>query len=248
MIEVNKNMLNKLRPLFKDIRFYMGRSVLDGMLGEAFTDNLDSPRYAYLHCKSYYFINGEITEEELKEIVSKAIKNEKCVIIPSDEIGKVLEKLYKENFYKKERYSIKKNPSFDKNKLQSFVKKLNPIYELKDIDKELSERIKKENFRNITDNFEKHGIGACCLYNNELVGVCASNIIYNDGIEVNIRTKEGYQRQGIAAAMASKLILDCLKCDKKISWDAANLNSLGLAEKLGFEYDSTYYAYLYQNK
>ena len=31
--------------------------------------------------------------------------------------------------------------------------------------------------------------------------------------------------------------------NKKISWDAANTNSVGLAQKLGLEYDSTYDAY-----
>lgn len=47
--------------------------------------------------------------------------------------------------------------------------------------------------------------------------------------------------------MASKLILLCLECGKKISWDAANLNSLKLAKKLGFEYDSTYNIYSFNN-
>ena len=43
--------------------------------------------------------------------------------------------------------------------------------------------------------------------------------------------------------MASQLIIECLKQNKKISWDAANLNSVGLAEKLGFEFDSAYNIY-----
>lgn len=45
--------------------------------------------------------------------------------------------------------------------------------------------------------------------------------------------------------MASKLILLCVEYDKKISWDAANLYSVKLAQKLGFEYDSTYNIYLF---
>ena len=49
--------------------------------------------------------------------------------------------------------------------------------------------------------------------------------------------------KGIATAMASKLIIECLNRNKKISWDAANLNSVSLAEKLGFEYDSAYNIY-----
>ena len=43
--------------------------------------------------------------------------------------------------------------------------------------------------------------------------------------------------------MASNLILECLEKNKKISWDAANINSVNLAKKLGFEYDSTYNIY-----
>lgn len=43
--------------------------------------------------------------------------------------------------------------------------------------------------------------------------------------------------------MASKLILECLKQKRKISWDAANTNSVVLAEKLGFKYDSKYNVY-----
>ena len=45
-------------------------------------------------------------------------------------------------------------------------------------------------------------------------------------------------RIGIATTLASLLILNCIKENKKISWDAANLNSVSLSQKLGFEYDS----------
>lgn len=47
--------------------------------------------------------------------------------------------------------------------------------------------------------------------------------------------------------MASKLILECLSQEKKVSWNAANTNSVGLAEKLGFEYDSKYNIYSFFN-
>lgn len=78
---------------------------------------------------------------------------------------------------------------------------------------------------------------------NKIIGVASSNIFYKDGIEVNIKVEEQYRREGIATAMASKLILECLEQNKKISWDAANMNSVGLAQKLGFKYDSTYHFY-----
>lgn len=107
----------------------------------------------------------------------------------------------------------------------------------------IAEKIKEEKFINITDNYDKNGVGYCCIYNNEIIGVASSNIFYKDGIEVNIKVKDEYRRRGIATALASKLILKCLEENKKISWDAANLWSVGLAKKLGFEYYSTYNIY-----
>ncbi len=73
--------------------------------------------------------------------------------------------------------------------------------------------------------------------------MASSNIFYKDGIEVNIKVKDEYRRRGIATVLASKLILKCLEENKKISWDAANLWSVGLAKKLGFECNSTYNIY-----
>ena len=248
MVQVSGNDLKILRPLFNDIRFYMGKSVLDGKQGKAFTDNKKDPGFAYLQNKFYYFISGNITFEQLKKVIYKITKAGRCLIVPSDNIGKMLESLFQEQFFKKKRYSIKKNTRFDLDKLKTYISNLSSKYELKNIDEHLSERIIAENFKNITDNFTENGIGVCCLYNDELIGVCASNIVYNDGIEVNIRTKEGYQRQGIATAMAAKLILECLARGKNVSWDAANLESLKLAEKLGFEYDSAYDVYVFEEK
>ncbi|MBS7020906.1 MAG: GNAT family N-acetyltransferase [Firmicutes bacterium] len=118
-------------------------------------------------------------------------------------------------------------------------------FELSSIDIDLANRIKEEKFMNITDDYETYGIGFCCMYHHEIVGVASSNIVYKDGIEVNIRVKEKYQRKGIATAMAAKLILECFKEKKKVSWDAANMSSVGLAEKLGFEYDSKYRVYCF---
>lgn len=51
------------------------------------------------------------------------------------------------------------------------------------------------------------------------------------------------KHKGIGTAMAAKLILLCLKKGIYPSWDAANLNSLGLAQKLGYNFDSEYTVY-----
>ena len=74
--------LDKIKPLFNDIRFYMGKSVLDGVMGEAYVDNILSPK------------------------IDKNFNN--YTLIPSDNLKKEVENIYQNNIIKSQRYSIKK--------------------------------------------------------------------------------------------------------------------------------------------
>ena len=237
--------LDKIKPLFNDIRFYMGKSVLDGVMGEAYVDNILSPNIAFLVVRSYCFISGKLNKEKLKCIIDENFNN--YTLIPSDNLKKEIENIYQNNIIKSQRYSIKKDVIFDKTKLKSMINNLTKDFRLVKITKELVDKIKKEEFICITDDYENNGIGYCCMYNNEIIGVASSNIFYKDGIEVNIKVKDKYRRKGIASAMASSLILECLKKHKKISWDAYNMSSVFLAQKLGFEFDSAYDIYELKN-
>ncbi len=242
---VEESDLLKIKPLFNDIRFYMGNSVLDGVMGEAYVDNILNPQIAFLLVRSYCFIGGNTEDKKLEIIIDENFKDYK--IIPNDKLSRKIEKIYGNSIIKTQRYSIKKNPVFNISKLKKMANSLENNFKLIKIGKCMADRIKKEGFINITDDYEKYGIGFCCINNNEIIGVASSNIFYKDGIEVNIRVKEQFRRNGIATAMASKLILECLNQEKKVSWDAANTNSVGLAEKLGFEYDSKYNIYSFFN-
>ena len=66
---------------------------------------------------------------------------------------------------------------------------------------------------------------------------------YKDGIEIQIDTREEHRRRGLAFACGAKLILECLERNLYPSWDAQNMWSAGLAEKLGYRYSHTYTAY-----
>lgn len=227
--------------LFNDIRFYMGNSVLDGVMGKAFVDSVQSPNIAFLAVRNYCFISGNMDDKDLKDIIDKKFKE--YTLIPSDDIANKIEKIYSHNIQKSQRYSIKKEVTFDKEKLYQMINSLDKKFKIVKIDETLADNIRKLKFLNITDNYKKNGIGFCCIYNDEIIGVASSNIFYKNGIEVNIKVKEDYRRKGIATALASSLIIECLNQNKKISWDAANTDSVGLAQKLGFKYDSTYNTY-----
>ena len=236
-----KEELDRIKDFFQDIRFYMGKSVLDGMMGQAYVDDFTNPKFAILMVRQYCFMSGNIEEKILKNLIDTNLKDK--ILIPSDNIKEMIEKIYKDKVIKGERYSIKKNPKFNINILKEYAQNISSEFIVKEIDLSLALRIKKENYINITDDYENYGIGYCCLYNDKIIGVASSNIFYKDGIEVNIKVSEEYRRRGTATALASKLILKCLNENKKISWDASNMNSVGLAAKLGFEYDSKYNIY-----
>ena len=136
---------------------------------------------------------------------------------------------------------------FNKQDLKKFSESLNSEYQINPIDERIYKLIKADNEDSkqmrITDDYMNKGIGVCCFRDDEIVGICSSDIIYKDGIEINIRVKQEYKHKGIGTAMAAKLILMCLEKGIYPSWDASNLNSLGLAKKLGYNYDSEYTIY-----
>ena len=233
----NNKLLNNIKYLFNDIRFYMGKSVLDGLMGTAYVDNIINPKFALLLVRSYCFISGDIPKEILEKIICE-LKNYQ--LIPDDSNKVLIEDLFKNKLISSNRYSFYKEMNFDKNRLEEYVNKLDNKYKILDINKKIANSITESNFINITDNYEEKGIGCCCTCKNTIIGVCSSNIIYNDGIEINIKVDEKFRRKGIATALAAYLILKCIEKDIKVSWDAANLNSVKLAKKLGFRFYGPY--------
>ena len=72
----------------------------------------------------------------------------------------------------------------------------------------------------------------------------SSYTIYDGGIEIEIDTRPDQRRQGLALACGAQLILTCLERRLFPNWDAHDLRSAALAEKLGYRMDHPYRAYL----
>lgn len=93
------------------------------------------------------------------------------------------------------------------------------------------------------DTYQELGLGVMIMEKGIPVSGASSYSSYLGGIEIEIDTKEEYRRQGLASVCGAWLILKCL--DKNIypSWDAQNMWSVALAEKLGYKMDYEYDAY-----
>ena len=96
------------------------------------------------------------------------------------------------------------------------------------------------------ENYEMYkrlGIGAVILKDGQPVSGASSYSTYIGGIEIEIDTKEDYRRKGLAYICGARLILECAKRGLYPSWDAHNMASVRLAEKLGYHFDREYTAF-----
>ena len=84
------------------------------------------------------------------------------------------------------------------------------------------------------EDFLSRGVGVAALQNGELIAGASSYTVWKDGIEIEVDTRKDQRGRGIATACAAKLVLECLRRGLIPSWDAANLTSAHIAEKLGF--------------
>jgi len=149
------------------------------------------------------------------------------------------------------RYAIKKEPDvFKREALLKAAESLPEGYSMRLMDKSLYEVCREHTWsRDLASQFETYedyerlGLGAVALYNNELVSGASSYTSYEGGIEIEIDTRKDHRRRGLAYACGARLILECLDRGLYPSWDAQNLWSVALAEKLGYHFDHEYAAF-----
>lgn len=247
MIKLEKENLSLSQKFFKEIKFYRTKTATQGYMGEAFVDNIESPEFAMVLLGRFCFIDGNPNSQKSRQALME-IEDYYKIIIANENWYGLIEEVYKDRYEIDKRYSIKKDTKFDKEKLEELSSKLSDEYKLEKIEENNYRLIKEtKSFAcNITmsENFEKYGIGFCAKNKNDkIIAVIASNGIYDDGIEINIKIEEQDRHKGLGTTLGANMILECLKQNKYPSWDAANIDSVGLAEKLGYEVDSEYRIY-----
>lgn len=148
------------------------------------------------------------------------------------------------------RYAFRKDTVFDREKLKELTQQLPEGYSRKLIDQELFQWSHQQDWcRDWVSQFEsyddyaKRGLGVVILKDGLPVSGASSYSVYREGIEIEIQTLPSHRRKGLATCAAAALILECLNRGIYPSWDAANLWSVGLAQKLGYILSHEYTAY-----
>ncbi len=95
------------------------------------------------------------------------------------------------------------------------------------------------------DDYLERAVGYTMREGERLAGAAYAQLVCSRGIEVSIFIGEPYRRRGIATALSAALLLECVRRGLRANWDAANLESCGLAEKLGYTPAGVYESYYY---
>lgn len=243
-------MNEKINKLFEGWNETLIWSCLQGVMGDVYTNSpKDSAAMAMIG--DFAFFAGA-PDAKLVTYKPDGCNKTFMIMVPqTEEWGTLIEKVYGDKARKVTRYAIKKEPDiFEVAKLEKIVEGLSCEYEIKMIQEKEYKLCKKNDWsRDLVAQFldyatyAKLGIGVVILKDGELVSGASSYSRYRDGIEIEIDTREDFRRKGLAYICGAKLILECLKRDLYPSWDAQNLWSVALAEKLGYHFDYEYTAY-----
>ena len=237
--------LTKIAALFDGWQETMIWSALQGVMGKIAADDPVNPKSARILLGDFGFFAGEPNET----LVSTMLENRSFLLAVSqnEEWAACMEKIFP-NSRRITRYAIKKEPDcFDRERLQKFAWDIPAGYSVAPIDRELFSRVQEEewsrdfcaNFQN-WEQYARYGGGFAALYQGKIAAGASSYTAYREGMEIEVDTRTDHRRKGLALCCCANLILSCLEKGKYPSWDAANLGSVALAEKLGYHFDREY--------
>lgn len=244
-------MLYKLEDTSKVYKLFEGWeetlifSCLQKVMGEVFVTDIENPKSALAFVGCFAFYAG-IPDEEL--VLNKP--DGFVIMTPqNEEWGKLIEECFPD-CKKVTRFAIKKNTRFDRDYLQKLLTQLPVGYELKRIDADIYDMcLSNPVTRDFVSSFgskEKYlqlGRGMVILKDGRIVAGASSYTRYQEGIEIEVDTVSEERCKGLATVVCASLILRCLDEGLYPSWDAQNMNSVHLAEKLGYEFAHEYVAY-----
>lgn len=235
----------KIKELFIGWEETMIFSCLQKIMGKIYVTDLENPKsaFAFVGCFGFYVGAPDM------EIVRKKPEGFTIMVPQNKKWAQLIEECYP-SAKRVTRYAIKKDTIFDKIKLQNEISKLPIGYEIHKLDADIYDQCLKNpvmlDFVSAFESKEKYlqiGRGMVILKDGQIVSGASSYTRYKEGIEIEVDTIEAERRKHLATIACSALILNCLEEGLYPSWDAQNINSVRLAEKLGYEFDHEYVAY-----
>lgn len=241
----------RLEPLFQNWPETMIWSYLQGCMGRAFTDDPLHPRSAQILIGDFCFLAGAPSQALIRHKPPEWEHNFVIMVPQNESWSQVIETVWGRRAARRERYATQKEPgAFDRDKLHALASGLHAPYVLQPLNQEIFQQTRVCGWaRDLSsqfqdwENYHRRGLGMGVLLDGTLVSGASSYTVYRGGIELEIDTRPDHRRRGLALACGAGLILACLDRGLYPSWDAQNLGSLALAQRLGYQFDRAYPVY-----
>lgn len=251
MIHEVKNLEN-VASLFGDWEETPIWSCLQGIMGRIYGDDPEYPSAAMAILGDFSFFAGHPNQELAVYRPVGCIRDFR-ILVPRDTTWRnLLLSVYGDRARLVSRYAIRKEPHvFHRAGLEQALCSLPAGYTLCRIEEALYHKCLAEDWsRDLVsqfptyDAYQRLGLGVVALSTQDgsIVSGASSYSRYRGGIEIEVDTRSDCRRRGLAYACAARLILECLNRGLYPSWDAQNLHSVALAEKLGYHFSHAYEA------
>ena len=223
-------------------------SCLSGMMGRIYANADVSAAVAVLG--DFAFFGGSADAETAAFLPAECLRSGMMLIPQNDAWDRALAAAWNGRAKRRMRYAIRKEPEvFDREQLARLAR-VPDGFMLSRIDRRLYAQCLAEGWTKDlagcfadADDFAAHGLGVVLLREGRIASGASSYSAFPGGIEIEIDTRRDLRRQGLAAVCGANLILDCLARGLYPSWDAQNLTSVHLAQRLGYHFDREYPIY-----
>ena len=230
-------------------------AAVEGSMGRVWVNHGEKPGCSLVITGDFCYLLGDYNKKAKVEMIR--IISDLCPgkIIHAQEqwepVLSDLEKKFPDSFRSFSRYALEGRMDwFDLTLLRGFVNVTEEEFPIIRMDEEIYCQTSKQAWTqdfccnySSAQEFMEHGIGYVIMKEGEIIAGASSYTYCRGKIEINIETKEEFRRMGLAKACASKLILECLDRNIYPRWDAANIASVALAEKLGYRFAREYGVY-----
>ena len=235
----------KVEKLFEGWEETLIYSCIQKVMGKVYVTDLENPLSAMAFVGVFGFFAGRPDEELVRNKPAGFV-----IMTPqNEEWAKLIGTVYPDA-KKVTRYAIRKDTKFDVEALKKNLELLPEGYELRNIDDKLYDMCWESPVTaefvavfGSKERYLEYGRGVMILKDGKFVSGASSYTRYIEGIEIEVDTVESERRKKLATISCSALILRCLEEGLYPSWDAHNMGSVHLAEKLGYEFSHEYVAY-----
>ncbi len=254
MIELGKAKRQSVKAVCEDSAEILVKRAVEGTLGQVWVPKLQSTPYCLIVVGDFAYLLGlppkGVGALDLKSQIYESASHA-CIYPQNERWRNWLEDEFCGRLRRVSRYVLKQEEGcFDRDVLREYRDRIPKEYHIKRMDERIySLAVKEEWSRDLCVSFEDYehlmanGFGYAAMKGHKIAAGCVAYGASEGIMEVRVKTKKEYRRNGLALACSAAVQLECMDKDVMPSWEATDQRSVELAQKLGYVHEKEYEVY-----